>query len=84
MNDATDTTRSSRRSMCSSESATNAVFSVDEPVGRKISTANWLRSATGSIFCGSFVIMPSPATIDTAAMANVTYGWRKQAASARS
>lgn len=78
MNDATDTTRGSRRSMCSRLSATFAVRSMAAPDGRYISTANWLRSAVGIICCGNVSMSMMPATAVASPAATVAFGQRKQ------
>lgn len=44
------------------------VLSSEVPVGRYISTANWLRSAVGIIFCGRMVMSTAPANTDTIAV----------------
>ena len=78
LNDVTDTTRLSLRSMSAKLSATSAVRLTDVPVGVYISTANWLRSAAGISFCGTWPIITTPAAIDTTPRPTVTLGCAKQ------
>ena len=68
MKEAMETMRLSLRRMCSKESAMAVVLSSEVPVGRYISTANWLRSAVGIIFCGRMVMSTAPANTDTTAV----------------
>ena len=70
-------TRSSLLIMCSKESAMTVVRSMPVPLGKLISTANWLRSAVGIRRWGSRVKMNTPAKKPATPMQMVAQGWRK-------